>query len=74
MNYRTNHTYSVPFWTDCQKRINPRPPCLGYQPVDPRKLSSNICAPKQTCYPITNLYPDYGSFNYNCGCPLPKAP
>lgn len=52
---------------DCEcsnsvKKIAPRVPKLGPFPINPERISSNLCDPTQVGYPITLPGPNYGIY------------
>lgn len=58
---------------DKSETLKPRLPTIGLLPINPNKISSSLCNPKQscTCYPITPAYTDYGIYIDQNGPPLP---
>ena len=45
-----------------EKKINPRVPKLGPLPMNPERISSDLCNPTQFEYPITLPGPNYGIY------------
>jgi hypothetical protein len=56
-----------------ENKLHPRVPTLGLLPINPERISSGVCNPKQSCscYPITPVYTDYGIYINQNGPPLP---